>query len=120
MRGDRPTPRVWRRHSEIALRAIAVQAIRTAYPDVLQKDIATALGLTRAQVQRYVRGDIACADDYVLSGFKTTLTDACAALAAGDIESAAFGLEITAQKLRTGKAVRGLDGTPTPSHHHGQ
>ena len=111
MRGDRPTPRVWRRHSEIALRAIAVQAIRTAYPDVLQKDIATALGLTRAQVQRYVRGDIACADDYVLSGFKTTLTDACAALAGGDIELACVGFEATIEKLRTGKAVRGVAAT---------
>lgn len=107
MRTQPPAPRIWRTHDEVALRAVAVQAIRTAYPNVLQKEIARTLNLTPTQVSNAIRGIITCADDRVRAAFKTDLTEACKAMAENQTEAAAAGFELVAKKLREGRALIG-------------
>lgn len=105
MRTQPPAPRIWRTHDEVALRVVAVQAVRAAYPDVLQKEIARTLNLTPTQVSNALRGTITCADDRVRAAFKTDLTNACKAMSENQTEAAAAGFELVAKKLREGRAL---------------
>ena len=107
MRTQPPAPRIWRTHDEVALRVVAVQAVRAAYPDVMQKEIARSLGITPSQVQHALQGKITCADDRVRAAFKTDLTEACKAMAENQTEAAAALFELVAKKLREGRALIG-------------